>query len=33
MKFMDVIYEEEIINALKKYGNIKIEEYLEVRFL
>lgn len=33
MKFMDVIYEEEIINALKKYGNIKIEEYLELRFL
>lgn len=33
MKVIDTIFEEEIINALNKYGNIKIKEYLELRFL
>lgn len=29
MKVMDIIYEEEIINALKTYGNITIEEFIK----
>jgi len=33
MKVIDTIFEEEIIDALNKYGNIKIKEYLELRFL
>lgn len=30
MKVMDIIYEEEIINALKLYGNISIEEFMKI---
>lgn len=30
MKVMDIIYEEEIINALKLYGNITIEEFMKI---
>lgn len=29
MKVMDIIYEEEVINALKIYGNITIEEFMK----
>lgn len=31
MKVMEIIYEEEIIEALKTYGNITIEEYINYR--
>lgn len=31
MKVMDIIYEEELIEALKVYGNISVEEYIEIR--
>ena len=30
MKVMDIIYEEEIINALKLYGNITVEEFMKI---
>lgn len=30
MKIIDVIYEEEIINALKLYGNITIEKFIKI---
>lgn len=30
MKVMDIIYEEEIISALKLYGNITIEEFMKI---
>jgi stage IV sporulation protein FB len=29
MKLLDILYEEDIIEALKIYGNIKIDEYLK----
>lgn len=32
MKLIDILYEEDIIEALKIYGNIKIEEYLKLDF-
>lgn len=31
MKVMDIIYEEELIEALKVYGNITIEEFIVIR--
>lgn len=31
MKVIDIIYEEEIIEALKKYGNITFEEFIRLR--
>jgi stage IV sporulation protein FB len=31
MKVMDIIYEEEILEALKEYGNITIEEFVNIR--
>jgi stage IV sporulation protein FB len=31
MRVMDVIYEEEILEALKEYGNITIEEFVDIR--
>lgn len=31
MKVMDIIYEEEILEALKDYGNITIEEFVVIR--
>lgn len=31
MKFMDIIYEEELLEALKHYGNITVEEFIEIR--
>lgn len=31
MKVMDIIYEEELIEALKLYGNITIEKYIDLR--
>lgn len=31
MRVMDLIYEEEILEALKEYGNITIEEFVEIR--
>ena len=33
MKVMDIIYEDEIIDALKKFGNMTLEEYMDNRFL
>lgn len=30
MRVIDIIYEEEIINALKLYGNITIEEFMKI---
>lgn len=30
MKVMDIIYEEEIIEALKIYGNIRIDEFIKI---
>lgn len=30
MKVMDILYEEEIISALKLYGNITIEEFMKI---
>jgi stage IV sporulation protein FB len=30
MKVMDILYEEEIINALKLYGNITIEKFMKI---
>lgn len=32
MKVMKLIYEEEIINALKEYGNITFEELIEIKY-
>jgi stage IV sporulation protein FB len=29
MKVMDIVYEEEIVDALKIYGNITLEEFLK----
>ncbi|MFL0247455.1 M50 family metallopeptidase [Candidatus Clostridium stratigraminis] len=31
MKVMDIIYEEELVEALKHYGNIAVEEFIEIR--
>lgn len=31
MKVVDIIYEEELIEALKLYGNIRVEEYIDLR--
>jgi stage IV sporulation protein FB len=31
MKVMDILYEEEILEALKDYGNITIEEFVNIR--
>lgn len=31
MKFMDIIYEEELIEGLKIHGNITIEEFINIR--
>lgn len=31
MKVLRVVYEEEIINALKEYGNITFEEFIGVK--
>ncbi|MDF2504387.1 M50 family metallopeptidase [Clostridium sp.] len=31
LRVMDIIYEEEILEALKSYGNITIEEFVEIR--
>lgn len=31
MKVMDVIYEEEIVQGLKTYGNITIDEFIKYR--
>jgi len=31
MKVMDIIYEEELVEALKLYGNVTVEEYIEIR--
>ena len=31
MRVMDVIYEEEIVQGLKTYGNITIEEFIRYR--
>lgn len=31
MKVMDIIYEEELIDALKVYGNINLEEFMDIR--
>ncbi|MFL0267793.1 M50 family metallopeptidase [Candidatus Clostridium radicumherbarum] len=31
MKVMDIIYEEELVEALKHYGNITVEEFIEIR--
>ncbi|KAJ48707.1 stage IV sporulation protein FB, metalloprotease, partial [Clostridium tetanomorphum DSM 665] len=31
MKLMDIIYEEEIIEALKLYGNVTLEELMEIQ--
>jgi stage IV sporulation protein FB len=31
MRVIDVIYEEEILVALKEYGNITVEEFVEIR--
>lgn len=31
MKVVDIIYEDELIEALKVYGNIKVEEYIDKR--
>jgi stage IV sporulation protein FB len=32
LKVIDIIYEEEIINALKLYGNITIEEFIKIEY-
>ena len=31
MRVMKIIYEEEIINALKEYGNITFEELIQIK--
>lgn len=31
MRVMDIIYEEELIEALKNYGNLTIEEFINIR--
>lgn len=31
MKVVDIIYEDELIEALKLYGNIRVEEYINLR--
>jgi stage IV sporulation protein FB len=31
MKVMDIIYEEELIEALKNYGNLTVEEFINIR--
>jgi stage IV sporulation protein FB len=31
MKVIDIIYEEELLEALKIHGNINFEEYMNIR--
>jgi len=31
MKFLDIIYEDELIEALKEYGNLTINEFISKR--
>lgn len=31
MRVMDILYEEEVVQALKEYGNITIEEFVDIR--
>jgi stage IV sporulation protein FB len=31
MKFLDIIYEDELIDALKEYGNLTIEEFINIK--
>lgn len=31
LKVLDIIYEEDVVKALKEYGNITIEEFVEIR--
>jgi stage IV sporulation protein FB len=31
MKVLDIIYEEEILEGLKEYGNLTVEEFMNLR--